>query len=211
MHGRTKVTIQQDLWDFGNDFMDVEADECTVTKYHSGDRENPVAWVAYVGLVKRGDPRSLKLIRMPIRKTKARAPGPGPITLNIWRPLAKKYLAGRSLILHTDSARAYQEPIPGVQHTSVVHQLKKIKGKWVQPKFVETVKFIKPDGQKLIVKSGAQTIDGFWSHLKRQVTRCHSRTPDTIDQYVRFAQFMYWSQGRDPMEMLKESMPMELA
>ena len=163
-----------------------------------------------MGLVKRGDPRSLKLIQIPIRMTKARAPGPGPITLNIWRPLAKKYLAERSLILHTDSARAYQEPIPGVQHTSVVHQIKKVKGKWVQPKFVETVKFRTPKNKRMVVKSGTQTIDGFWSHLKRRVMRCHSRKPNTIDQYVRFAQFIYWSQAEDPMDMLRESMPKHL-
>ena len=190
--------------------MDIEADECTVTKFNSNDRDNPMAWISYVGMVKRGDPGSLKLIKLPIRKTKARAPGPGPITLKLWRPIAKQYLAGRSLILHTDSARAYKESIPCVQHTSVVHQLKKVKGKWVHPKFVETVKLQLPGGKRMVVKSGTQTIDGFWTHLKRQVMRCHCRDPNTIDQYVRLAQFLYWSQGRDPMDMLRESMPKKL-
>ena len=191
--------------------MDVEADECTLGKFPSGDPEHPVAWISYVGLVKRGEPGSLKLIQMPIRKSKERAPGPGPITLQLWRPLAKKYLEGRSLILHTDSARAYKETIPSVKHTSVVHQKKKIKGKWIHPKFVETHKIRLPGGRCLCVRSGTQTIDGFWAHLKKQVMRCHVRNPEVVDQYVRLAQFLYWSQGNDPMDMLRDSMPKYLA
>ena len=186
--------------------MDVKADECTLTKLRSNDPEHPVSWVSYVGLVKRGDPRSLKLIRMPLRSTKERAPGPGPITLALWRPIADQCLSDRPLMLHTDSARAYKERIPMVRHTSVIHQMKKVGKKWIQPTFVKTLLMRLPGGKKLKARSGTQTIDGFWTHLKRQVTRCRVCNPNTIDEFVRFAQ-SYWAQNHDPMDMLRESMP----
>ena len=144
---------------------------------------------------------------MPLRSTKERAPGPGPITLALWRPIAAQYLSGRALILHTDSARAYKERIPMVRHTSVVHQLKKVGKKWIQPSFVKTFMMRLPGGKKVKIRSGTQTIDGFWTHLRRQVSKCKGRNLDTIDEFVRFAQFSYWAQNDDPVCMLRESLP----
>eukprot|EP00971_Amphidinium_carterae_P035507 699206-Amphidinium_carterae.1 len=89
-----------------------------------------VAGPSYVGVVRRGDPRSLKLVALPLRYSKARAPGPGPMTSATCAPITEG-LKGKSVVLHTDSASAYKAQIDGVVHTSVVHPLKKIKGIWV--------------------------------------------------------------------------------
>eukprot|EP00971_Amphidinium_carterae_P143153 2836274-Amphidinium_carterae.2 len=42
--------------------------------------------------------------------------------------------------MHTDSAKAYQLKIHNVHHTKVVHQKKKVAGKWIHPCFVKNVK-----------------------------------------------------------------------
>ncbi|CAK9043074.1 Uncharacterized protein SCF082_LOCUS24686 [Durusdinium trenchii] len=50
----------------------------------------------------------------------------GPIAKRDWKPVAKKFLEGRSVILHTDGAKAYKTKIPGVIHDNVVHKKKRI-------------------------------------------------------------------------------------
>eukprot|EP00959_Pyramimonas_sp_CCMP1952_P380901 7980558-Pyramimonas_sp.AAC.1 len=55
---------------------------------------------------------------MPIRSKNspalARSPGPGPMTNDQWKAIAKKHLQNRCVVIHTDSARAYRETnIPG--------------------------------------------------------------------------------------------------
>ena len=48
--------------------------------------------------------------------TVRRAPGPGPISKHDWTPLGKKHLAGKNIIFHTDSARAYKLKLRDVLH-----------------------------------------------------------------------------------------------
>eukprot|EP00971_Amphidinium_carterae_P212603 4219394-Amphidinium_carterae.1 len=174
---------------------EIEVDEVTLAKFPSGVASLPVMWVSYLGIVRRGDPTSLKLVRLPLRNTKARAPGTGPITSRIWAPHAQE-LVGSDTVMHTDSARAYKRPIAGVLHTSVVHQLKKVDGIWVRPVFSQKKTVAGPNGDVLEVRTGTQTIDGFWSHL-REACRYSKRSVESIDAAVRQAQFNYWSQGKD--------------
>ena len=164
--------------------MDIEVDECTAAKYPSRGRTNPVSWISHIGLVTRGEPRSLNLVRLPVGNTKARAPRPGPITLDLWRDLAREHLQSHELVLHLDSAPAYRMPIKGNLHTSVIHQVKKIDGKWVRPVFARNAKLALPGGGELKVCSGTQTIDGFWTLLKRHVHKTQSKNPMTVDEFV---------------------------
>eukprot|EP00971_Amphidinium_carterae_P187581 3722815-Amphidinium_carterae.1 len=49
-----------------------------------------------------------------------RSPGPGPITLAMWRPLTRScFVKGQPVVLHTDSARAYSLDVPDITHTSI--------------------------------------------------------------------------------------------
>eukprot|EP00971_Amphidinium_carterae_P245048 4865295-Amphidinium_carterae.6 len=116
----------------------VEVDEVTIRSYASGLKDKPVNRISYIGIVEKGRPSSLRLIQMPVRSTVMRAPGPGPITKELWLPIARKvFLTGHRVCLHTDSARAYNVPVPEVSHTSVVHQVKKVDGVWVRPIFAK--------------------------------------------------------------------------
>ena len=74
-------------------------------------------WASYLGMIARGKPESLILIKLPVKKTSKRAPGPGPLRLGTWKPIAERFLKDSHIILHTDAARAYTRPIPGVAHT----------------------------------------------------------------------------------------------
>eukprot|EP00971_Amphidinium_carterae_P055336 1090638-Amphidinium_carterae.2 len=49
----------------------------------SGDDRLLVLWVSYLGIVRRGDPGSLKLMRLPSRKTKARASHVGALCSDV--------------------------------------------------------------------------------------------------------------------------------
>ena len=87
----------------------------------------------------RGDPSTLILERLPIKRTSARAPGPGPLKWSTWQPIAARLLENSNVVLHTDAAKAYQKPIAGVMHTKVVHQKKKVGSKWIKPHFTKRV------------------------------------------------------------------------
>ena len=122
-------------------WSDVEGDEATFDKRdvlsdaaweHEVKADRSMLWEQWCGLVKRGKPQTLVLARLSPTLTATRSPGPGPITKQDWGPLGKKWLANRSVIFHTDSAKAYKMKLPGVLHDSVVHQKKRVKknGKW---------------------------------------------------------------------------------
>ena len=64
-------------------------------------------WEQWLGLVERGKPDTLVLKRMNAAETLGRPPGPGPIQKAQWQPVAEEMLIGRSVILHTDSVKAY--------------------------------------------------------------------------------------------------------
>eukprot|EP00971_Amphidinium_carterae_P135495 2684628-Amphidinium_carterae.1 len=79
---------------------------------------------------------------MECRKTKARAPGPGPIRKTEWAQIAERAFQPlvRPIVMHTDSAKAYQLKLKNVHHTKVVHQKKKVNGVWIKPYFTKRVK-----------------------------------------------------------------------
>ena len=202
----------QDKVDYfaGDEVPEIEVDECTFSKMDSGDVNKPVAWSGYIGIIRRGFPQTLKLIALPIRNTSERAPGPGPITKAMWTPIAHSIFKGKTAILHTDSARAYGMPLPGVTRTSVIHQLKKIDGVWKSPVFAETMYVTLVDGRRVKVQSGTQTIDGAWSHIRKALQHRHSSDPKTVDELLRVAQFRYWSSGHEPIEFFKKTLPSTL-
>eukprot|EP00971_Amphidinium_carterae_P282880 5615763-Amphidinium_carterae.1 len=113
-------------------YPDIECDEVTVAKRHlDGDR---VEWTQYWGAMRRGAPHSLKLVKLPSRVTPRRAPGPGPINLDMWARLSQEYIMGEDVVYHTDSARAYDTvPDEETLHTKVVHQKKYRDGILIKP------------------------------------------------------------------------------
>lgn len=60
---------------------------------------------------------SLVLIQLPCVTTRKRAPGPGAIKKVHWTKIAKTWLKGRNIILHTDSARSYKAKVAGASMT----------------------------------------------------------------------------------------------
>ena len=101
----------------GRHWPDVEADEATFGKKPLADGR--VIWNNYLGLVQRGVPSSLVIVKLPSRTTSKRSPGPGPLLLKHWLPVAEKYVSGRGIVLHTDSAKAYMKEFPRMAHTRV--------------------------------------------------------------------------------------------
>eukprot|EP00971_Amphidinium_carterae_P197430 3918351-Amphidinium_carterae.1 len=99
------------------------------------------------------------------------------------------------------SARAYAAELKRVAHTRVVHCKKRVKGKWVLPKYVEEVT-LNLDGVDVTVKSGTQFVDGFWKHLKEELRYTSMVNMHGFDDYVRIAQWRYWIQGQDPWAAL---------
>eukprot|EP00971_Amphidinium_carterae_P260987 5177525-Amphidinium_carterae.1 len=144
---------------------------------------------------------------MPIRSTSMRSPGPGPITLAMWRPLTRScFVKGQPVVLHTDSARAYSLDVPDITHTSIVHQLKRINGVWVQPVFTKVKEITLSNGDVIQVKAGTQTIDGFWSHLRSNLSGGIKGDNDSMDGMIRMAQFQYWNMGQDAFRALAKTM-----
>lgn len=143
------------------------------------------------------------LYRLSSSRTATRAPGPGAIKKTDWQPVADKYLRGRSVILHTDSARSYRLRLPGVVHDAVVHQKKRVKvrGRWVwrNPTYVRIVRHQLPSGKRIVVKAGTQVIDRAWKFLRREIGVTTSCQPGTrgLAARVRSAQWVYWQRGQD--------------
>ncbi|CAE7239342.1 unnamed protein product [Symbiodinium sp. CCMP2592] len=95
--------------------------------------------------------------------TKPRSPGPGPIKKCDWKPIADKRLKDKQVLLHTDSARAYNSKTRGVLHASVVHKKRQVSvgGRWVwqQPTYVKLRKVLLPINKRLTVKIRTQIVD----------------------------------------------------
>ena len=119
--------------------------------------------------------------------------------------MAKRWLKGRRVILHTDGARAYKAGInrktviEGIVHDYVVHKLKttpqgrKQRGRYVQL-FAHII-----NGETVHAKGGTQIIDRFWRSL-----RAHARSRSValvgeahLTNRVRSAQWEYWNRGED--------------
>eukprot|EP00971_Amphidinium_carterae_P043947 864784-Amphidinium_carterae.1 len=118
--------------------------------------------------MRRGCPESLILVKMRDRTTIARAPGPGPLRTEEWLEVGRPILEGKRVILHTDSAKAYAVAFKSMHHTRVVHMKKKVEGKWLDPRYVETV-HVETESGVVTCKAGTQFVDGYWKHLKRSL------------------------------------------
>lgn len=79
----------------------------------------------------------------------------------------------------------------------------KINGKvcWLQPQYTKVYTLKLPGGKNLKVKSGTQTIDRFWRHLREElkgVNRKPGNQPMT--RKIRSAQWTYWHKGTNLWE-----------
>ncbi|CAK0855141.1 unnamed protein product [Prorocentrum cordatum] len=195
----------------GAQWADVEADEVDLGKMEdpaAGPRTaTPVIWEQRGGIVQRGAPESLVLFRLQPKKTKRRAPGPGPIRKAGWAPLSKKWLKNRNVIFHTDGARSYKLKEQGVVHDWVVHKKKKakVKGKWMwlkpshsQKRYHDVPDPMKAGAKKRIwVKTGTQIIDGVWRELRRFVGKTKAVGSAHLMQKARSFQWAHWNRGKD--------------
>ena len=138
------------------------------------------------------------------RMSAKRAPGPGAIRKVEWRPLAKKHLKDRCVILHTDAAKSYRLRMPGVLHDHVRHCIKrqKIKGKWVwkAPTYVKmSVRKDPKTGCQIKTKGGTQIVDRAWRYLKERMRlnqNCAVGSALMLAK-VRSAQYEYWHRNQD--------------
>ena len=206
------VGLKQKRIKFGKyeSWKDVEADEVDVAKGEEAEgtsrSRTPIVWEQWGGIVERGAPETLVLIRLKPAKTKRRAPGPGAIRKRDWTPIARRWLARRKVILHTDGARTYRMKIPGVKHDYAVHKRKRavINGRvvWIKPKF-SRVRWhnIAAEGEpkkKLWVKTGTQIIDRAWQQLrKHKGNLCAGPHSIALTHRVRSFQWEYWNTGKD--------------
>jgi hypothetical protein len=199
------VTKREKLIKFGegDQWKDVEADEVDLAKTFDDDAVPGAAvqWEQWGGIVERGNPRTLVLQRLNPKRTGKRAPGPGAIRKREWKGMALKWLKNRSVVLHTDGARAYTLQVDGVIHDNVVHKKKKviIKGKavWVRPKYVKVVSHKLPSGRILHVKAGTQIIDRLWQHLRAVIKHRSGAGSSQLLRRIRSAQWLYWHKGDD--------------
>ena len=119
-----------------------------------------------------------------------------------YKVLADKYLHGRCLVLHTDSASAYKLKVPGVLHDSVGHSKKRVKvnGKWIwtRPCFTKLATHKLPNGKKLRTKAGTQIIDRAWRFIRSNLVG-HTKKVGSLAlrRAVRSTQWLYWNRGRD--------------
>eukprot|EP00971_Amphidinium_carterae_P256217 5087097-Amphidinium_carterae.1 len=76
-----------------------------------------------------------------------------------------------------------------------------VNGIWVRPIFARATHIDLEDGRRVPVKSGTQTIDGFWTHLRSYVVGnpAHGAELETLDSMVRLAQYHFWAGGQDPV------------
>ena len=149
----------------------------------------------------RGRPETLVLEKLEVKKTAKRAPGPGPLRVKEWNPIGNRLLRGAHVVLHTDSARAYEQHIDDVLHTRVVHQKKKVGSKWIKPYFTKHVTLKLATGQRMRRIAGTQTIDGLWTTIRKE-SRCYQGCFDTLDDLVRLVQWKIWSRGMDKVKAL---------
>lgn len=192
----------------GMAWKDLEADEVDVRKHIDSEDQSgkPASWEQWGGIVERGDPKTLMLVRLCPKMSSARSPGPGPIRKAEWTKFANKHLKNRKVVLHTDGARSYRISVPGVLHDHVVHQKKRVtvngESVWLKPKFVKVVTHKLPNGGgNLKVKAGTQIIDRFWSHLRSHL-KSNSNTVGShgLRRAVRSAQWTYWFKGQNLWE-----------
>ena len=204
-------------------WRDVEVDEATFDKKTLSPMElsdadkhagNNTIWEQWGGLVQRGCPKTLVLVKLNPAITVPRAPGPGAMRKVDWKPLALRYLQNRRVVLHSDSARSYRMKVPGMLHDAVVHKKKRVKrgGKWIwlKPNYVKISTHKLPDGSKIKTKAGTQIIDRAWRFIKERLRRNQNAKASSamMSLQVRSAQWEYWHRNDDLWvctgEILKE-------
>ena len=198
----------------GKGWQDVEADEATFDKRDISrsinfkhllkDKNCPVLWEQWAGIIQRGRPHTLVLRKLTPKLTVKRAPGPGAVRRIEWKGIAEQLLANRKVVLHTDSAKSYRLKLPGVLHDRVIHCKKrvKVKGKmqWQLPKYVQIVSHKVPGTKRTLqVKSGTQIVDRCWKFLKERVqVNQHTKAGSSLLRAkLRSAQYEYWHRGSD--------------
>ena len=179
-------------------WCDVEADEVDLGK-------EVWKWEQWGGIVERGNPKTLCLYRLSPKLTKARSPGPGPIRRADWKPIAKRMLQGRNIILHTDGARTYKFKVQGVLHGNVVRKKKKVtvKGKtaWVKPHYTRICSHTLPDGDTVKVVVGTQIIDRFWQDVRTYLKTAQRKVGSVVlNRKIRAAQWTYLAQMPELVE-----------
>jgi hypothetical protein len=138
----------------------------------------------------------------PMRLTDLRAPGPGPIRVDDWLRLSQKWCVNRKLIIHSDSAKAYDRKVRGCLHDAVVHKKRRVfingRWQWLKPVYTKIVKHVLPDTRRTIrVQAGTQYIDGFWRILRATVRPWRMSDAAGLRRLTRVAQLRYWSRGKD--------------
>jgi hypothetical protein len=186
-------------------WVDVEADEVDLAKElvenaDSAPKGKQLRWEQWAGIVQRGRPETLVLYKTNPKLTKRHAPGLGPIKKTDWTPMAAKLLKGRRVFLQSDGARSYKlglnrkRRLDGVIHDYVVHKKKKVRGKWIRPKYVQLFRHIMPDGSVVCTKGGTHIIDWCWQHLRQHMGHRHISVNRSLwSARVRSAQWEYWS------------------
>ena len=114
--------------------------------------------------------------------------------------------AKADMSLRAGIPQAYNMPLDKVIHTSVVHQKKKVNGKWLKPKYTQRRVMELPDGQELAVVGGTQYVDGLWKHLRRHPGPAHGSDFDRINRMVRYGQWRLWIGATDPWRALLRTM-----
>ena len=99
-----------------------------------------------------------------------------------WQPIGRKYLEGRNIIFHTDSARSYKTRLNKVVHDNVVRCKKKVRvnGKWTwqMPKYVKVTTHTLPGTNKKVkAKAGTQIVDRAWRYIKDRLSLNQSTRP----------------------------------
>ena len=190
-------------------WKEVEADEATFDKKTLTPEEDmhddgkPVLWEQWGAIVQRGNPQALVLTKLNPAMTVPRAPGPRAIRKADWKPLARRLLMNRNVILHTDSARSNRMKLPGVVHDAVVHKERKVKKNnkwvWLKPTVVRISKHKLPDGRKISCKAGTQIVDRAWKFIKERLCRNQHVKASSLmlTAQIRSAQYEYWHRKDD--------------
>ena len=212
---RRHVLRQQSKMVFGDQqkWTEVEVDETSVRGAKSKDGQR-ITWVQYCGLIARGDRRSLTLVKMKSKTTRAKTHGKGkgsfassgPISKAEWKPICDKFLKRRKIILHSDGARAYRyTKVPGVVVDTVKHKRPRpvYAARWCHRLPLDYLKtnLVGASDVKCVkrwVKKGTQIIDRVWGLLKNNgVPKTIKARDDIVDLYTREFQWKYWNEHDD--------------
>ena len=197
--------------------QDVEADEGSFRNWHieRGDEKLSV-WTRFLGVVRRGS-SLVYLGELDEREQPRARGGGGPIGEDelqkqvLHRPGGRPLMA-RGSILHTDKASTYLHLHRvkghvlyrrlGLWVTQVRHSRHKDKktGKWQSVQFTVRKKVQLLKGKWEWRKGGTQKKDGFWSLIRKYVSRraIKSDMLPLLRQTLYFYQWLYW-RSNDPV------------